>query len=330
MKFEEELLKKLISIDSTYENEKEVSLYLCDLLEKEGFEVTKIFVNKNRFNIIAKTGNPKIYLQAHTDTVNPYIPLSEDEDYVYGRGACDTKGSISGMVAAAINSKNDGKRDFGLIFTTGEETTFDGAIKIIEEKIEIPFVIVGEPTSLQIVNEHFGILSFKITAQGKSAHSSKPEEGINAIELLLLAIEKINKIEVYPETILTLAQINGGVADNIIPGEAFAIYSMRVSPNDAIDYVEKIKAILPQNVRIENTLKVASVATKVPQELSFIKEVRTVKYFTELSFFQKGVIIGPGDIAYAHGPDEKLSKKELSESVKIYSQIIENFTQKSV
>ncbi|HUD44472.1 MAG TPA: M20/M25/M40 family metallo-hydrolase [Patescibacteria group bacterium] len=327
MKFEEELLRQFISIPSITGSEEKIGLYLYDLLEKEGFGLSKIFVDEKRFNIIAKVGRPKVYLQAHIDTVPPYISFSEDSEFIYGRGACDTKSSIAGMITAAINSKKEGKNNFGLIFTIGEEITFDGAKKIVETEMEIPFVIVGEPTSLQIVNAHFGILVFKIIAKGKSAHSSKPEEGINAIELLLLSIEKINKIKIHRDTILTLAQINGGVADNIIPGEATAVYSMRVSPDDNQNYIEKIKSILPQNVLIEETINVASVSTKVPKELSFIKRVRTVKYFTELSFFQKGVIIGPGDIAYAHGPDEKLSKKELSESVKIYSQIIKNFTE---
>ena len=326
MRLEEELLKQLISIPSISGNEEKIGLYLYDLLGKEGFELKKIFVDEKRFNIIAKIGQPKVYLQAHMDTVPPYIPFSEDDEFFYGRGVCDTKCSIAGMLTAAINSKRANEANFGMILTTAEETTFDGARKLMQEKFEIPFVIVGEPTSLQIVNAHFRDLVFKIIAKGKSAHSSKPEEGINAIELLLSAIGKINGIKFHPDTILTLAQINGGVADNIIPGEASAIYSMRISPDDTNNYIEKIKSILSQNVLVEEALNVASVATKVPRELSFIKEVRTVKYFTELSFFQKGVIIGPGDIVYAHGPDEKLSKKELSESVNIYSRIIRNFT----
>lgn len=324
MKFEEKLLKQLINIPSIVE--RDLGLYLYNLLEKEGFKLKKIFTDDERFNIIAKVGYPRIYLQAHLDTVSPFIPFGEDEKFIYGRGACDTKGAISGMITAAIKMKKNGMNNFGLIFTTGEETKFDGAKKIIEEKIKIPFVVIGEPTSLDIVNAHFGIQSFKLVAKGKSAHSSKPEEGINAIELLIPAIRKVEKINIHPESILTLAMIDGGIADNIIPGEATAIYSMRISPNDKNNYTEKIKAILPKNVAIENTLNVASVATIIPEELSFIKSVRIVKYFTELSFFQKGVIIGPGDIAFAHGPDEKISKKELSKSVKIYSQIITNFT----
>ena len=82
--------------------------------------------------------------------------------------------------------------------------------------------------------------------------------------------------------------------------------------------------VLP--VDIEKIIDVKSVHTDVPKELSFIKVVRTVKYFTELSIFKNGVIIGPGDIKYAHGPDERVSKKELAEAVEVYSQIINNFS----
>lgn len=326
MTFEEKLLKDLIDIPSITGNEEKIAQYLYALLDKEGFEANKIFVDKKRFNVIAKAGKPKVYLQAHMDTVPPYVSYDKDDEFIYGRGSCDTKGAISGMVTAAIDLKRKGEKDFGIILTTGEETIFDGAKKIIEEGLEIPFIIVGEPTSLQLVNAHFGILVFKITAKGKSAHSSNPKEGINAIELLLSAVEKVNKISIYPETTLTLAQISGGVADNIIPEEAYAIYSMRISPNDKQRYTDEVKFVLPQNVTIEETQNVSCIETIVPNELSFIKKTNAVKYFTELSFFKKGVVIGPGDVAFAHGPDERLSKKELSESVKVYSQIMRNFT----
>lgn len=326
MKFENLLIKDLINIPSISGSEEKVGLFLCDLLESKGFTVNKIYVDETRFNVVARVGQPKIYLQAHMDTVPSHIPYSEDDDFIYGRGACDTKGSIAAMVTAAINCKKAGRNDFGLIFTTAEETDFDGAKKIIAEELEIPFVIVGEPTSLQIVNAHFGLLVFVVIAKGKSAHSSKPEEGINAIELLLSTIKKIYVLEIHPDTILTLAQISGGTADNIIPGEAHAVFSMRISPSDKQNYIENIKSILPEHVTISQRLSVASVEAKVPSKLAFIKNVRPVKYSTELSFFKKGAVIGPGDVIYAHGPDEKLSKKELSESVSIYARIIDDFT----
>lgn len=327
MTFEEDLLKKIISIPSPTGEESEICDFMFDLLNKEGFNTSKYQVDNKRYNIIANLGGqPNLFLQAHLDTVPGIIPYNEDNDNIYGRGACDTKGSIAGMVTASISCKKKGYKNFGLIFTVGEEVDFDGAKNILKSGVEIPFVIVGEPSSLEIVNEHFGILVIKITAKGKAAHSSKPDEGINAIDLLLKTIEKVKSLKIHPNTLMSLALIGGGVADNVIPGLAEATFSFRVSPDDKNDYTSQIKSFSSKNISVEEALKLNSVYADVPQELSFIKERKTVKYSTELSFFQKGVVIGPGDIKYAHGPNEQLSKEELKKAVEVYSQIIENFT----
>lgn len=322
----EDLLKKLISIPSPTGSESEICKFVFNLLSKEGFKVIKYQVGNKRFNIIANLGNqPKVFLQAHLDTVPGIIEFRADDETIYGRGACDTKGSIASMISAAIVCKKQGYKNFGLIFTVGEETDFDGARNILKSGVEIPFVIVGEPSSLEIVNEHFGILVVKITAKGKAAHSSKPDEGINAIDLLLEVIKRVKSLKIHPNTLMSLVLINGGVADNVIPGLAEAIFSFRISPDDKNDYTSQIKAFSTENISVEETLKLNSVHTDLPKELSFIKERKTVKYSTELSFFQKGVVIGPGDIKYAHGPSEQLSKIELKKAVEVYSKIIENF-----
>lgn len=316
------LLKKLISIPSETGNEKVIFNFVYSLLKKEGFLVQKISVG-NRFNVIAKIGKPKVFLQAHLDTVPPFIKFSQDEKFIYGRGACDTKGSAAAMITASLELAKSGVKDFGLIFTVGEEVDFTGVKKL--SKYNFPFVIVGEPTSLKAVNAHFGILVFKITAKGKAAHSSLPEKGINAIQLLLETLNRVNKIKIFPESILTLAKIEGGIADNIIPETASALYSMRISPNDKKDYIKEFKSALSKYTKVEQILNVSSVNNKIPSELSFFKVGEMLKGSTELAFFKNGVILGPGDIKFAHSQDEKIEKKELKEAVRIYSKIVENF-----
>jgi len=319
------LLKQLINIDSTYKKEIKLGNFLYKLLKNNGFEVKKTYVDKSRFNVIAKIGNPKIYLQAHMDTVYPFIPFSEDGKYIYGRGSCDTKGSIAAMISAALSARNNDVKDFGLIFTTDEETTFDGAKKIVKDKLKIPFVVVGEPTSLKIINSHYGIIAFKITAKGKAAHSSKPKEGVNALELLLKVVNKISNLKIHKESILTLGQITGGIADNIIPADAMAVYSMRLSPNDKTDYIKKIKSMLVDNTYLQAVINVASVKSRLNPNFPNISKPFTVKYFTELSFFKNGVVLGPGDIAFAHGLNEKVLKKEVIRAGDIYLRILKSF-----
>lgn len=324
----EQLLQKLMSIPSISGNEEAIGEYIFNLLTQEGFTTKKIFVDDKRFVVQATVGTPKLYLAAHMDTVPPMIDFSEDNEYIYGRGSCDTKGSIATMVYAAIESKRKKLSNFGLLFTTGEETFFDGAKKVMAEKINIPFVVVGEPTSLEIVNGHFGILVLKVNAKGKAAHSSRPEEGINAIDMLTDMIVKIRSIQVHQESIMSLTITSGGTADNIIPAHASATYCFRISPKDSQDYLKEFQSRAITGITIETIQAVESCYCEVPKELDFIEKRRTVKYFTELSFFKKGVVIGPGDIKYAHGVDEKVPKKELHNAVILYKTIINHFCQK--
>src|SRR5258708_5631420 len=98
----ENLLKILLTISSLDGNEIEICLSVYNLLEKEGFLVKKYFIDTERFTIVASIGSPKIYLEAHLDTVSPDIEYREDDTYIYGRGSCDTKGAVASMITAAI------------------------------------------------------------------------------------------------------------------------------------------------------------------------------------------------------------------------------------
>ncbi|MDP2873912.1 MAG: M20/M25/M40 family metallo-hydrolase [bacterium] len=326
MTSEEKLLKDLILIESQSNHEKDICNFIYNLLTKSGFKTIKNPVDANGFNIIAALGEPKVYLAGHLDTVSPFLDYRETKTHIFGRGACDTKGSVASMITAATNCKTKKLTNFGLIFTVGEEKDFRGARKIVASKMPLPFVVVGEPTALKVVNGHFGILVIKLSAQGKAAHSSQPQKGINAITILLEAVNSVNSLEIHPESLTSLVQISGGTADNVIPAEASAVFSFRISPADNTDYFQKIKALVSKKVTVDKTIDIKSVYTQVPEQLSFIKERLVVKYCTELSLFKNGIVLGPGDISFAHGANEQISKTELSEAVKCYSTIIENFS----
>lgn len=323
----ESLLKKLVDIPSISGSEDTFANYIFNLLQKNNFKVQKNWVDKKRFNIVASVGTPKIYLSAHMDTVSPFINFSEDHNYIYGRGSCDTKASIASMIVAGIVAKTEGLSDFGLIFTNGEETNFDGIKSLIKSKINIPFIVIGEPTSCRPINGHFGILNIKITAIGKAAHTSDPKKGINAIDSLIKAIEKINQIPIHSETPFSLVKIDGGSADNIVPSNASAIFGFRPSPNDKNNYQKLFNSVINQkNIKTEVLITVPPINFSIPKELRFLGKGQTVKYFTELSFCKNGIVLGPGDIKYAHGPDEKIPKSELSKAVDIYLQILKIYS----
>src|SRR5215471_3143643 len=111
-----ELTKRLINLESVTGHEREVGLFVRDILEKDGFEVTSQPVDDTKFNVFATPGTPKVVLSTHLDTVPPFFPPSETDEFIFGRGACDTKGIIASMIFAARELKNSGVTDFGLLF----------------------------------------------------------------------------------------------------------------------------------------------------------------------------------------------------------------------
>ncbi|HET9209707.1 MAG TPA: M20/M25/M40 family metallo-hydrolase, partial [Thermoanaerobaculia bacterium] len=120
------LTRALIDIDSTTGREKEVGdflfRYLEDLVQTSGGAVERMPVEGDRFNVFAAWGEPVVVLSTHMDTVPPFFPSSEDDEFIHGRGACDTKGGIAAMLQAARELLEEGVRGFGLLFVVGEET----------------------------------------------------------------------------------------------------------------------------------------------------------------------------------------------------------------
>lgn len=323
-----ELLKAIINIPSISGDEEKMGMFLFDLLKEEGFTVEKISLDAARFNVFAYVGKPKIILQAHMDTVAPYIPFSEDKKYIYGRGSCDTKASVACMIMAAKLAKDNGLLNFGLLFTVGEEVDFSGAKKVKELVQKLgSFLIVGEPTELKPIKAHYGILVFSIECSGKAAHSSKPELGINAIDKLVsLLSNQVKKLKVNKDTLMSLVKIEGGIADNIIPDKAKAIFSLRIAPTDNRDYPVEMQKIIGNIGKVGMIQSVPPVSCDIPKSLAFLGKGDEVKYATELGFFKNGLILGPGDISVAHGPGEKILKSQLEEATLIYKKILISFS----
>lgn len=324
----EELLPKLINLSSISGNEAELGDFLAEYLQSQGFTVEKLLVDGTRRNVYARIGTPKVLLQAHMDVVPPFVPASEDAEYIYGRGACDTKGSIASMILAAQQAKEKGVTDFGLLFTVDEEVEFAGAIQAQSLVKELgAFLIVGEPSQLKPVNAHYGILVMTIVCTGKTAHSSEPQLGDNAIDTLLEVMAgPVKQLKIAEKTLMSLVRISGGVADNVIPDKAEALLSFRIAPDDSTDYVAELQRLIGYAGQVQSSQSLPPVATKIPASLKFLGSGQAVKYCTELSFFKNGVVLGPGDIADAHTPGEKVKKADLQKAVELYQRILAEYS----
>ena len=128
------------------------------------------------------------------DVVPPFIPSSETDDRIYGRGSCDAKGIIAAQIGAAEKLKPSGIH-VGLLFLVGEERDSQGAQVANQQPRGAKFLINGEPTENKLALASKGTLRVEVVAKGKMAHSAYPELGESAIEKLLDAMERVRKIE---------------------------------------------------------------------------------------------------------------------------------------
>lgn len=326
----EELLLQLIDIPSPSRDEKAVCEFVYALLSNLSFdEVRQIPVDEGGFTIYARKGDPRVALEAHLDVVSPHLPARIEATRLYGRGSCDTKGSAAAMIVAAQQALNQGLTDFALIFTVREETNFAGITALVAAVPKLPFTIVGEPSNLKPVSSHYGILSLEVEAKGKAAHTSQAEQGINAIDLLVEALNDLRHVPIHPESIMTLVLIDGGRASNIVPDHASAKFSFRIAPSDKTNYLQQFSQQVTNksSVTLTKTFETAAVQAAIPEELAFLGPGQMVKYFTELSVLQNGLILGPGDIAQAHTADEFVEKAQLHQAVELYFKCLEAMTQ---
>src|ERR1044071_256716 len=115
--------RQLIDVPSPTESEFAVGELLERELTRLGFTTRRHDVTPTRFNLLALAGGtPRVIFNSHIDTVPPWFASSEDDQYLYGRGACDTKGIIAAMIAAGERLRARGITDFGFLFVVGEET----------------------------------------------------------------------------------------------------------------------------------------------------------------------------------------------------------------
>src|SRR5262245_31932571 len=180
-----DLTKQLMAIPSVTGAEREVAEFLASYLSSQGYRVERQSVTADRFNVFAFAGEGRVMFCTHIDTVPPAtLPLREDDDFLYGRGACDTKGIIAAMVEAGERLRRNAITSFGYMFLVGEETDSIGAKTANRLKWDSEYVIVGEPTENQLVRAQKGMMMVKVTTEGRAAHSGYPEKGISAIKKL--------------------------------------------------------------------------------------------------------------------------------------------------
>ena len=321
------LTRELIDIPSVTGEEFQIGTSLGDLLVRLGYHVEAQDVSPERSNIIATTQvKPRIVLSTHMDTVPPFIGLSEDEEFIYGRGACDAKGIIAAQIAAAERLRAQGFDEVGLLFTVDEEVTSAGA-KIANDHPmaeSCEFLINGEPTDNRLAIGTKGSLQAIISAHGRAAHSAYPEQGESAIEKLLDVLNEIRGIdwptnELFGETTCNIGIITGGTRANVIPDAAQATIQIRLAAS-ALAIKEHFELAIAGRATIDYK------SVHDPIRLLTLDgfEQMVARFTTDIPYLSnwgRALLIGPGSILVAHTDEEKVSKAELLNAVNLYTNL---------
>jgi len=350
-------------------NEKGCAEYIQSTLSQWGVE-TKMISEPlpHRPQIMAtvngKEAGPTLILNGHMDVVpegsrshwkyDPYGGVVE-AGRIYGRGSSDMKGGLAAMMMLAklLHEKGLPRGKVVFQFVMGEETGDPGTkhlLSILGNKGD--YGIVLEPTSLRVATAEKGLAWFRITWEGRPAHASVAEQGINPIEKAVKfgtrLLEYDQKLRTHLHPLLgspkcTMTMINGGTKENIVPESCSLIIDRRFNPEETPDSVEsELRNILEEltledadfKYQIERTMLyesaeipgdslIANVLRKHAAQISGIsKEPFGTIYSTDVRNFINdakipAVTFGPGDVHQAHTFNESIEIQQIVDCVRI-------------
>jgi acetylornithine deacetylase/succinyl-diaminopimelate desuccinylase family protein len=319
-------------------------------------------VAPGRDNIVARydAGHaaPTLVLEAHQDTVPVTNMIIEpfgghvEGNRLYGRGSCDIKGGMTAMLTAfARLSRERPARAANVIMacTVDEEHTFLGVQELVKRGLKADYAVVAEPTNLNIVNAHKGIVRWFLSTTGRSCHSSKPEQGVNAIYRMARVVAALER---YAQTLsqtvvdpllgpatLSIGIIQGGSAVNTVPDRCTIEIDRRLvgserpldAPQQMLDYLRKEGIDFPLEQTpcwiAERALMPArseEIAKKLGAAIDSVRgshRIETVPFGTDAATISfsgiPAVIFGPGDIAQAHTNDEWVPLDEIEQAAEI-------------
>jgi len=361
-----ELLTALVGFDTTSaKSNLKLIGFVESVLRGHGIAATRVpspdGTKADLFATMGGEGGGGVGLSGHSDCVpvegqrwtsDPFA-LTERGGKLYARGSCDMKGFIACVLASVPLFKARAlKEPVHLIVSYDEEVGCTGVRPLIARLgKDLPrprAIIVGEPTSMAVIDAHKRIDAYRTTVHGREAHSSLPALGVNAISAAAALIGELDRIGAGiaktendprfepPFSTVSVGTIKGGTAANIVPKTCAFHWQVRslpsatpaVVPRDLTRFAEE--ALLPRMKQVTDEAGVeteslnfvpafvagsASEAVALALKLTGETETRAVSYTTEAGLFElagcPAVICGPGDIAQAHAADEYVSLEQL-------------------
>lgn len=363
-----ELLARLVSFDTTsHKSNLGIVAFIEDYLLQHGVTSTRMTTPDGQKASLFATVGPQdiggIALSGHTDVVpvdgqvwdgGPFT-LRETDGKLYGRGTSDMKGFLACALAAVPDFKSrDLAKPIHLAFSYDEEIGCIGVRPMIAEfGATLPkprLVIVGEPTSMQVVDAHKGPVRWHVEVTGRAAHSSMATLGINAISYASRLIAELARIEAElkittrndrfdpPYASLQVTIIEGGTAANIIPVTCRFGFEIRATPGLDPDRIEQrlkefaaheclpeMHGVAPEaDITITRANAVPPFGADAKSDIVTLalhltgqNETYAVSYATEAGLFQDAgapsIVCGPGSIAQAHTANEWIAQSQLDQ-----------------
>jgi acetylornithine deacetylase/succinyl-diaminopimelate desuccinylase-like protein len=337
--------------------EKNVADFLAATAARAGLDIAFQKVLPGRFNLLAILApkgrvRQRVLLAPHLDTV-----AGADEQFqpraargrIYGRGSCDTKGSIAAMLGALMAVAQGGRRpaETEIVFAglVDEEAGHAGAQALVKANWKADLAIIGEPTRLQIVTAHKGALWLELRARGKAAHGACPERGRNAVHEMAKIVDtletvysaQLRKSPAHPlldHGTINVGSIRGGTQPNIVPASCVASIDRRTLPGETRRGVRaEIQALLRQRglrATIAETQSLYCEPMQTDPSLPLVRQFSRVAgqkkpagatFFCDAAVLTAGgipsVVFGPGDIAQAHTAEEWISLRSLDQAARM-------------
>lgn len=347
--------------------ETRVADFLAATAASAGLAVDFQEVRPGRRNVLIRYLPPEratrsILLAPHMDTVGTqdgdervFRPELR-EGRVWGRGACDTKGSIAAMLQALMETVRGGRAprrtEIVLAALVDEECHQWGSRALAESGFRADLGIVGEPTRLRVVSAHKGDVWVRLATRGRSAHGARPELGRNAVLAMARGVDllengyaaELRKRPGHPllgRPTVNVGRIYGGTQPNIVPDRCVIEVDRRTLPGETAEGVkrEMVAYLRRHGVRVtlEDMKGLPAPALETDPGLPRVRELlraarrrstEGVVYFCDAAVLAMGgtpcVVFGPGDIAQAHTADEWVSVESLEGARGVLGRFLES------
>ena len=327
--------------------EREVATLVAEWLDSWGLDTRITEISPNRFNVIAKLDGegPTLLLNGHLDTVGvggmivPPFDAKIEGGRIWGRGSCDMKAGLAAILATTKRLVEEGPRPNLIVaMTADEEHASLGMYALVDSFPSADFAIVTEPTCLAVMPAHKGFLWVRAVFEGRAAHGSRPDLGIDAIRHAALYVsalddygDQLTSRPAHPllkHGSVHAGTIQGGSAASVYPDVCEIVLERRTMPGERPEKVlQEFQRILDELSEREEHLSASleqmleRPGTEVPEDSGLVQGlleagqkhgippvVEGMTAWVDAALLNEigipAVCYGPGDIAQAHSADE--------------------------